>query len=88
MKHGLRVLCFCVISVLLHNEELNNLYFSPNIVRVIKSRRMRWAEHVARMGRGEVCTEFWWGNLREGDHLGDPGIDGRIILGLIFGKWM
>jgi hypothetical protein len=33
----------------LHNEELNNLYFSPNIVRVIKSRRMRWTGHVARM---------------------------------------
>jgi hypothetical protein len=36
----------------LHNEELNNLYPSPNIVRVIKSRRMRWAWHVARMGAG------------------------------------
>jgi hypothetical protein len=36
----------------LHNEELNNLYSSPNIVRVIKSRRMRWAEHVACMGEG------------------------------------
>ena len=34
----------------LHNEELNDLYFSPNIVRVIKPRRMRWAGHVARMG--------------------------------------
>jgi len=34
----------------LHNEELNDLYFSPNIVRVIKSRRMRWVGHVARMG--------------------------------------
>ena len=34
----------------LHNEELNVLYSSPNIVRVIKSRRMRWAGHVARMG--------------------------------------
>jgi len=34
----------------LHNEELNNLYSSPNIVRAIKSRRMRWAGHVARMG--------------------------------------
>ena len=33
-----------------HNEELNDLYCSPNIVRVIKSRRMRWAGHVARMG--------------------------------------
>ena len=34
----------------LHNEELNDLYSSPNIVRVIKSRRMRWAGHVTRMG--------------------------------------
>jgi len=34
----------------LHNEKLNDLYSSPNIVRVIKSRRMKWAEHVARMG--------------------------------------
>jgi hypothetical protein len=34
----------------LHNEELHNLYSSPNIIRVIKSRRMRWAEHVVRMG--------------------------------------
>ena len=37
----------------LHNEELNDLYSSANIVRVIKSRRLRWAGHVARMGRGE-----------------------------------
>jgi hypothetical protein len=36
----------------LHNDELHSLYFSPNIVRVIKSRRMRWAGHVARMGEG------------------------------------
>jgi len=36
----------------IHNEELNNLYCLPNIVRVIKSRRMRWAGHVARMGAG------------------------------------
>ena len=62
----------------LHNEELNDLYCSPNIVWVIKSRRMRWAGHVARMGRGEVCRRFWWVNLRERDHLEDPGIDGRI----------
>ena len=38
----------------LHNEELNDLYSSPNIVRVIKWRRMRWAGHVARMGEGGV----------------------------------
>jgi len=36
----------------LHNEELNNLYSSPNIVRVIKSRRIRWEVHIARMGEG------------------------------------
>jgi len=43
----------------LHNEELNDLYSSPNIVQVIKSRRMRWAGHVASMGRGETYTGFW-----------------------------
>jgi hypothetical protein len=70
-----------------HNDELCNLYSSPNIVRVIKSRRMRWARHVAWMGWGEACTGFWWGNLRERVHWGDPGIDGRIILRWIFRKW-
>jgi len=71
----------------LHNEELHDQYCSPNFVRVIKSRRMRWARHVARMGRGEAYTGFWWGNLKERDHLGDPGVDGRIILRWIFRKW-
>jgi transposase len=36
----------------LHNDKLHSLYYSPNIVRVIKARRMRWAGHVARMGKG------------------------------------
>jgi len=36
---------------------------------------------------GEAYTEFWWGNLRERDHLKDSGVDGRIILRLIFRKW-
>ena len=48
----------------LHSEELNELYSSPSIVRVIKSKR-RWAVHVARMERAEGYTGFWWGNLRE-----------------------
>ena len=48
-----------------HNVELNDLYSTANNVRVIKSRRMRWAGHLARMGRGEEYTEFWCGNLRE-----------------------
>ena len=68
----------------LHAEELNYLYSSPNIFRVIKSRRMRLAGHVAPIGRGEAYTAFWWGNLRERDHLGDPGVDGKIILRWIF----
>jgi len=37
--------------------------------------------------REEVYTGFWWGNLRERDYLGDPGIDGRIIISWIFRKW-
>jgi hypothetical protein len=64
---------------ILHNEELNDLYSSPNIIRVIKSRRMRWAGHVAVWGKREVHIGYWWGDLREGDHLGDTGTDGRIL---------
>jgi hypothetical protein len=71
----------------LHNEELHDLYSSPNIVRVIKSRRMRSVGHVALLGRREACIGFWWGNLRERDHWGDPGVEGMIILGWIFRKW-
>ena len=48
---------------------------------------MRWVGHVARIGRGEVYTGLWWGNLRERDHLEDPGVDGRMLLRWIFGKW-
>jgi hypothetical protein len=43
----------------LHNEELHNLYASPSIIRIIKSRRMRWAGHVARMGRRGTCIVYW-----------------------------
>jgi len=39
------------------------------------------------MGEGVVCTGFWCGKLRKRDHWGDPGVDGRIILEWIFGKW-
>jgi hypothetical protein len=39
------------------------------------------------MGEGEACTRVWWENLRERDHWGDPGVDGRIILRWIFRNW-
>ena len=50
----------------LHEEELNDMYSSPKIVWIIKSTRMKWANHVAPMEerRGEVSTGFWWGNLK------------------------
>ena len=68
----------------LYNEEMYGLYFSVNIVRVIKKkkkeRRMGWAVVVAYIVTGEVHTGFWWGELRERDHLQDLDIDGRIIL--------
>ena len=68
----------------LHNEELNDLYCSHNIVRVIKSRRMRWAGHVAHIGERRGVYRFRWGNLKERDNLEDPGKDERIILRWIF----
>jgi hypothetical protein len=70
----------------LHNKELYILYSSPNIITVIKSRRMRWAGHVAR--KGDRCIQdFWLGYLRERGHLGNLGVDGRIILKWIFKTW-
>jgi hypothetical protein len=67
--------------------QLSDLYSSPNIIRVINSRRMRWVGHVAHVGKRVVHTGFWWGDLREGDHFGDPGVDGRIILNWILKQW-
>ena len=56
----------------LHNEELNDLYSSPNIVRVIKSRRMRWAGHVARMGEERVVYRVLLGKPEGRRPLGRP----------------
>ena len=70
----------------LQDEERNELYCSLNAVRVIKSRRMRWAGRVARMGQRRGIYKVLVGNLRERDYLGDTGVDGRIILRWIFRK--
>ena len=56
----------------LHNEELNDLYSSPNIVRVIKSRRMRWAGYVARMGERRGVYRVLLGNPVGKRPLGRP----------------
>jgi hypothetical protein len=71
----------CLLSIVDNvNEELDYLYSSPNIVRVMKSKRLRLVVYVVQMGREDACTGFWWGNLRENHHWGDPAVDGRIIL--------
>jgi hypothetical protein len=49
----------------LHNEELNNLYCSPSIIRMIKSRKMRWAVHVARMELRGRHIGYWWESRKE-----------------------
>jgi hypothetical protein len=49
----------------LYNEELNNLYSSPSIIRIMKSRRVRWAGHVALLGRRGMRREIWWESLKK-----------------------
>ena len=65
---------------------MNDLYSLLNIVRVVKSRRMRWAGHVARMGEDRGVHRVLVGNLRERGNWGDQDVDGRIILRWIFRK--
>jgi len=71
----------------IYNQKLYNLCALQSIIWVIKSRRKRWTGHVARMGRGEVHSEFWWDDTRAGDNLEDSGLYVRIILKRIFKKW-
>jgi hypothetical protein len=55
----------------LHNEELHNLYSSPNIIRMIKSRKMRWAGHTAHMEDKRNACRILVGKLEEKDHRED-----------------
>jgi hypothetical protein len=71
----------------LHNEELNDLYSLPNIVRVVKSRRIRWAGHVARMGEESGVHRVLVGKPEGKRPLGRPRRRWGIILRWIFSKW-
>jgi hypothetical protein len=74
-KHRLRVFENKVLRRLfgpkrdeVHNEVLCDLYSSPSIIRIIKSRTMRWAGHVARIGEKEMHIGYWWESQKERDH--------------------
>jgi hypothetical protein len=70
----------------LHNDELHSLYSSQNIVRVIKSRRMRWEGHVAHMEEERGVYRVLVGSLKARDHWEDLGISGRITLRWTLGR--
>jgi hypothetical protein len=72
----------------LHNEELYTMHSSTNIIRVIKSRKMRWAVHVARGRERRGDTGLWCGNRRAGDNVEDQGADVRIILKCMLEEWV
>jgi hypothetical protein len=72
----------------LRNEELHILYSSPNIIRQIKSRKMRWVGYIyGTHGRG-MCTRFLWKSQKERDHLEEQGVDGRMGSEWILGDWL
>jgi hypothetical protein len=58
----------------LHNEELDTLYSSSNIIRIIKSRRIKWAGHVARMGRRGMRIGYWWESQKKREHWEDKNV--------------
>jgi hypothetical protein len=67
----------------LHNEELHNLYSSPSIITMIKSRRMRWTGHAARMIIRGINVGYWWEIQKGRDRWEDSDVGGWTIL-----KWM
>ena len=71
----------------LHNEELHDLYSSSNIIRVMKSRRIKWAGHVACMRESRGAYGILVGKSEGKRLLEDQGVDRRTILRLMFRKW-
>jgi hypothetical protein len=69
-----------------HNGELHILHSSPDILRQIKPRRMRWAGHVARMGEDREVYKVSVGNSEGKNHSEDQGIDGETEVELILGR--
>jgi hypothetical protein len=64
----------------LHNEELHILYYSPNIIGMIMSRRMRWAGYVGRMGKRGIHIGYWLESQKEKDHQKYEDVGGLAIL--------
>jgi hypothetical protein len=60
----------------LHNEDLHDLYSSPSIIRMIKSKRMKWAGNVPRGGRRGMHIGYWWERQKGSDHGEDQDVDG------------
>jgi hypothetical protein len=78
-----RIFILIGLKLKLHNEELHNLYSSPSIIRMMKLRRLRWAGHVARMGRRGMHVGYWWEIQKERDHWEDQDVGGWTVL-----KWI
>jgi hypothetical protein len=70
----------------LNNEEHHNLYSSPDIIRQVKSRRMRWAGMWHAWERRRKCTRFWWESPKERDHCEYQGVGGKIGSEWILGR--
>jgi hypothetical protein len=72
----------------LHNEEFHNLYSSLDIIRQMKSRRMRWAGHVACMGEERKLYRVLVGKPKGNNHSEDQGVGGRMGSEWILGDWL
>jgi hypothetical protein len=72
-----------ILFIVPENEEFNNVYSSPSIIRMIKSRRMRWAWHVARMGEKRNEYRILMESQKERDNLEGQGVGGWLILKFI-----